>query len=330
MKKLLGGLLATLLATSPSSAAITLFQSYVGSYGLSTSGGGSTGSGYNVSAFVPFGATVTAAYLYQATNFTNSVQSITMNGNAVTFGPRIANGTACCQLASARADVTSLVAGVINGGAGGTYNFAISEGNSSVTDGTALAVVYSLASLPESTVALLDGFASVTGDTTTLNFANPLDPTASGFIADMRLGIGFSFPPQSSTVTVNGTRITNNAGGFDDGQGADGGLITVGGDNDPFSTLLPTYDNDHERYNLTPYVKVGDTSITIATANASQDDNIFLAAFRVSGRAGVNAPPPPPSGVPEPGTWAMMLVGFGGMGAAMRRRRHSKVLPSVA
>ena len=28
-------------------------------------------------------------------------------------------------------------------------------------------------------------------------------------------------------------------------------------------------------------------------------------------------------GVPEPGTWAMMLLGFGGMGVAMRRRRRA-------
>jgi hypothetical protein len=27
--------------------------------------------------------------------------------------------------------------------------------------------------------------------------------------------------------------------------------------------------------------------------------------------------------VPEPGTWAMMLLGFGGMGVAMRRRRRT-------
>jgi TRAP-type C4-dicarboxylate transport system permease small subunit len=29
------------------------------------------------------------------------------------------------------------------------------------------------------------------------------------------------------------------------------------------------------------------------------------------------------SAVPELSTWAMMLVGFGGIGMAMRRRRHS-------
>lgn len=34
---------------------------------------------------------------------------------------------------------------------------------------------------------------------------------------------------------------------------------------------------------------------------------------------------PPTGGVPEPATWAMMLVGFGAMGAVMRRqRRHGR------
>lgn len=32
-------------------------------------------------------------------------------------------------------------------------------------------------------------------------------------------------------------------------------------------------------------------------------------------------PPPPPPGVPEPATWAMMLIGFFGMGSAIRSRR---------
>jgi hypothetical protein len=31
----------------------------------------------------------------------------------------------------------------------------------------------------------------------------------------------------------------------------------------------------------------------------------------------------PTSGVPEPATWAMMLTGFGGLGAAMRKRRRA-------
>ncbi len=34
--------------------------------------------------------------------------------------------------------------------------------------------------------------------------------------------------------------------------------------------------------------------------------------------------------VPEPGTWAMMLIGFGGIGYSMRRRRKSTMIAQVA
>ncbi|MEO6581327.1 MAG: PEPxxWA-CTERM sorting domain-containing protein, partial [Sphingomicrobium sp.] len=34
--------------------------------------------------------------------------------------------------------------------------------------------------------------------------------------------------------------------------------------------------------------------------------------------------------VPEPATWAMMLLGFGAIGMSMRRRRRSQNLPQVA
>jgi hypothetical protein len=34
-------------------------------------------------------------------------------------------------------------------------------------------------------------------------------------------------------------------------------------------------------------------------------------------------PPPPMPGVPEPATWAMMLIGFGAMGTMLRRRRRA-------
>ena len=37
-----------------------------------------------------------------------------------------------------------------------------------------------------------------------------------------------------------------------------------------------------------------------------------------------------PSAVPEPSTWALMLLGFGAIGAAMRRKRNSERLPQLA
>jgi hypothetical protein len=211
----------------------------------------------------------------------------------------------------------------VNGGAGGTYSFAIDEGDAAI-DGTALAVVYTLASLPTATVALLDGFSATTGDTATLDFAAPLDPGAPGFFAEMRLGIGFSCcGDQYSEVAVNGTTITRNAGNFDDGDVlGNGALITVGGSNDPFSPLLPEYAEDHERYDLAPYVAAGTTRITVDTFNPSGDDNIFFAGFYASGQARVNQPAP---SVPEPASWALMLGGFGATGAVIRRRQGRRL-----
>ncbi|WP_198669469.1 hypothetical protein, partial [Blastomonas sp. UPD001] len=183
------------------------------------------------------------------------------------------NDTACCGLFSARANVTSLVAPIIDGGPGGTYNFDITEARSSgnsATDGVALVVVYSDPSLTStSTVAILDGFSSVTGDSFTFNAANGMDPTDPNFFAELRLGIGFSCCGQQSTVDVNGTRITNSAGNNDDGLGgtSNGQLITVGGNDDPFSAFLPGYSEDRERYNLVPYIDFGDTQIKVTTAN---------------------------------------------------------------
>ena len=37
-----------------------------------------------------------------------------------------------------------------------------------------------------------------------------------------------------------------------------------------------------------------------------------------------------PTGVPEPSTWAMMLIGFGAIGFGMRRQRRSAALPQLA
>lgn len=46
----------------------------------------------------------------------------------------------------------------------------------------------------------------------------------------------------------------------------------------------------------------------------------------------IDPPPPPHTGVPEPATWALMITGFLGIGAMMRRRRSAEqkeTAPSV-
>lgn len=324
MKKVFGLasalIISAVFAASPSYASLTAFQSFTGNVAVSTDGCGSTAQTCTLTANAAAGSTVVAAYLYTSTYFNSTTPTgDTLNGSAVTYTANLGSDPSnCCNLTAFRADVTSIVAAVINGGAGGAYNFTMNE-TMSAQDGEALVVVYSNGALAVSSVGILDGFSASAGDNTAINFAAPLNPAAAGFQAEMRLGIGFSCCNQDSTVSVNGTTITNVAGNNDDGAAiANGSLITMGGDNDPFSTLLPAYADDHERYNLVPYITAGDTTISVRTVNPSNDDNIFLAVFQVTGEAGFNQPPPT-NNVPEPGTLLLMGIGMAAMGLRARK-----------
>ena len=311
-----------MLATAGTAhASLTEFMTFVGNVGYSSDGFGSLLDDGIISANAPLGATVLGAYLYSAT-FGDHVSDATLNGVDVAFGPPVVN-TSQPFLAMKRADVTAIVKPIIDAGGGGIYDFRVTESGSSV-DGEALIVVYSLPALPVATVGILDGFSDVSGDNTAINFADPLHPAMPGFFAEMIIGDSFSCCGQTSTIAVNGTTITRNAGNNDDSVDADvsdGNLITVGGFNDPFSPFLPDYDTDHERYNLVPYIVDGNTSIHVFTRNPSTDDNIFLALFHVFGRAGINEPPPTegPPGVPKPST--MLLLSSGLVLAGLRKIR---------
>jgi hypothetical protein len=269
---------------------------FVGKGGYSSDGIGQTEPGGTVQAEVPAGSTVKYAFLYgtyntndpnegQRTIRVDSTDVVTTKISEVSF------------LSTTRADVTSLVAAKVGSG-GGITNFQINSDPGNL-DGVALVVIFSNPALPQTTVAVLDGSASQTGDTATFNFAQPIDKTQPGFNASLTLGSGFSYQgaeghvcgpiEQFSTVNINEQLLTNCAGSYDDGEGVDDALLTVGGVGDSLDNPTPpdAPATDDELYNLVPFLKNGDTSLEIKTSNPSQDDNLFLAVIATSAQAAV-------------------------------------------
>jgi hypothetical protein len=301
MTALVGAL--ALALSGVANASLTTHYVFNGHGGYSTDGLGQNGTGGTIQAEVPAGSTVVKAILHgtyfqvvpDAAARTIDFDGTVLNMDLVSSIELIPN----FFLSTTRYDVTAQVAAKVGGG-GGITNFTVNT-DPAFLDGVALTVVYSNPSLPENTIAVLDGSASTGGDTATFILAGPLDKTVPGFQATMSLGSGFSFQVgapadhlcggvQFSLVDVNSQRMTSCAGNYDDGYAANGGLITVGGVGD--STDNPADPNtqtgtDDELYNLDPFLDQGDTSIEIKSANPSNDDNLFLAVISISAEATV-------------------------------------------
>lgn len=322
------------VGVSSAHAALTPAIKLSGNVGLSVDGFGSnSASGGFLQAFIPIGATIERAFLYSAgtpfpfyadsptTLAQYNAAGITLGGTAVTNFDTLVGATSSRPdiggFFTARADVTSVVAALVAGSATPNFSFSISEGSlNNRIDGEVLAIAYSLPSLAEGSVIFLDGGQRTGGETTVVNFAEPLvDPTDPNFRAELGVGISFSCCSQRSTIQINGSTVSDFAGNFDDGAAQqDGSLITVGGLGDPALAFAGSYAEDKELYNIAPYLNAGDTSFSIFTSNATNDDNLFFASLYTTAIIS-------DVGVPEPATWAMMLGGFGLLGGAARRKR---------
>lgn len=290
-----------------------------GRYTLSADGAGSNATSYSISVDKPNAqATVYKAYLMGTPIWSHGIADncISLAGASIAWdasvGNSIGGGTNYYK------DVTSIVTPIINPAAPGINTLTVSECSTSYIDGVALLVVFADPAADTVTINILWGALSTAGDNFSITLANPIDPNNSNSVLDMGLGIGFGyqesfFNQQYSILDVNGTRMSTSAGGSDDGLGTpeNGQLITVGGigdvnTNPPDPYALPNGNRryDDELYDLLPFINASTTYINIGVSNPSNDDNVFLAYFVVSGEAVFNNPPPQPVPVSP---WALVF-----------------------
>ncbi|MGI3170783.1 Ig-like domain-containing protein [Pseudooceanicola sp. C21-150M6] len=256
---------------------------------------------------VPEGSYVEAAFLYATTYSTDDYAGdVTVEGTVIDsseFTPLGSPGF----LQAFRTDVTSLIRSEVGSGSDTRFEIEVSDVEENDVDGYALVVVYSNPDEAERAIIFADGYSDFSGDTFSVSFPEPIDTTVEGFEALLSLGIGFGYQlgggGQRSLVDIDGRRLTSSAGGQDDGDTNNGGLITIGGlDDDPANPTDPNVGpsnprTDDELYDLaqgngadnSPFLLNGDTGVTVTTSNPSNDDNIFFAGFNIVGEAVVDS-----------------------------------------
>ena len=211
--------------STPASAALTEFFSATGKLFLSVDGVGSNDASHTAEVEKPnAGATVRQAFVLAASTGNSgrvlADGDVTINGTGINWDTQVPCFSSVLNCNNARADVTSIVKPIVDAASPGRIPFTFTEVNTSGIDGEILVVIFDdPAQTSDQTIVLLFGAQNVAGDTFAITLANPIDPEAPGALADMGLGISFSFQPsQNSNVEVNGTRVTSSAGGQDDGR----------------------------------------------------------------------------------------------------------------
>ena len=282
---------------SPRANGLGTIYDVIGKFTLSADGAGSISSSFPISVEKPnASATVHKAILMGASRGFSGYQipngCITLAGQPVNWTSTVAGSFSTWN---SYGDVTSIVSTAVDPAAPGVINLTVGECNSSQIDGVALLVIFDDPLTFEKSIFILFGAASTTGDNFSISLAEPVDPADPASIFDMGLGISFGFQSPTATdqisiIDVNGQRLTTSAGGQDDGEAANGALITVGGvgdsNNNPPPFAAPTnFDFDDELYNILPFITNTTLNILVSTVNPSNDDNIFLAYFELTGSA---------------------------------------------
>lgn len=260
---------------------------------LSTDAAGSLADSFSIQVQKPEGGTVRAAYFMAAsTGFSNYVipdGDILLEGQPVNWEGSATSGI---QSHNFIANVTSQIASVINAAPAGRMTLSVNEGRSEQVDGVILAVIFDDPNQTQvNTVALFFGAQLTSGDQFNIGLVEPLDSSDPNTHAEFALGISFGYQisGQYSIINVNGQPLTSSAGGQDDGDGANGALITAGGiddsvanPDDPEAGDQFGVRYDDELYDLKPFVGSTQQTISVNTLNPSGDDNIFFASLFIS------------------------------------------------
>lgn len=274
---------------------LTELFSVSGYYTLSADGAGNQSAPYTVDVNKPNAtSTVHIAYLLDAPVWGNTLPTgfLTLAGTTIVWDGSVINTAGGPNYYK---DVTSIVKPIIDAAAPGITSLAVTEASYGTNDGLGLLVVFSDPLTFTKTIVIMFGGLSSTGDNFSLTLGTPIDPTDPGAVLDMGLGISYGYQigggSQYSIIDINGTRLTTSAGGQDDGTTGNGGLITVGGLGDlntnpanPYGTPVNQFTDD-EFYSLLPFITNTTTNILVTTSNPSNDDNIFLSYFEISGDA---------------------------------------------
>jgi Calx-beta domain/Domain of unknown function (DUF4114) len=289
---------------------------------LSVDGKGTASATGTVRVLKNAGATVRKAYLIGDSTNVEAV-SASVNNTAIAWDRVETTPLQGGLFYSYRTDVTAILKPTIDAAAAGTLNIAVDEGIGSPYEGLALAVVFDDPNqLVDQSVILYFGGLKPTGATATINFATPVNTSAT-LSATFGLGIGYSFnedslfsTPQTSQIQVNGQLLTSVAGNYDDGLTDNGTLFTIGGIGDSPNNPAPNstdYKTDDELYNLLPFIKNGDTALTLNTVNQSNNDHIFFAHLTLQGITAIDSAnvvklAVAPSSVSEDGTGKLVYT----------------------
>lgn len=290
-----------MLSAVPAAAQLTLLQpdadlpaTFTGRGGFASDALGQIAPGGTLSLELPANATIEHAFLYVVGN--GSAGSLVDRTVILDITPVITDNlpNTVASFWTARADVTALVQSKVVPAAG-AISFQVNSDPPGI-EGVALVAIYSSPSSPMTTIMIHDGEQPFGVSNLQIPVQFPIDTTSPEYQATLSLGIGFSYQGSSTDreqcnptagqrfdVDVNATRLTSCAGHWDDGVGANGALITMGGFGDNLNTPIDLPGQDDELYDISGLIADGSTQINFTFNQPSGDDYLFVHVLAIDG-----------------------------------------------